>query len=263
MNTMIDRPDENVLYETNGPTAYVTLNRPDRMNAMSFEMRRGVGRWIREADEDDDVRTIVVTGAGDAFCSGMDLESLSPDVVETILDPDAPDDMMLRSGDVTTPIIAAVNGHCIAAGFEFLLATDLRIASEDALFGLREPRWGMVAASGSHTRLQRQIPHCHAMEYLLTGELHPAEHALHAGLVNDIVSEGDVLERAEDLADSIAKNGPSAIATTKRILQEARSLDQNEAFRAEAESGATAIHSNEAEEGMMAYREDRDPSFSR
>lgn len=260
---MTERLKENVLYEINGPTAYVTLNRPDRMNAMTFEIRRGVGRRIREADEDANVRTIVVTGMGDAFCSGMDLESLSPDVVETMLDPDAPDDMMLRSNDVTTPIVAAVNGHCIAAGFEFLLATDLRIASEDALFGLREPRWGMVAASGSHTRLRRQIPHCRAMEYLLTGELHPAEHALDAGLVNDIVPDDEVLERAEDLADSIAKNGPSAVATTKRIVQEGRSLGQDEAFRVEAEGGATAIHSDEAEEGMRAYRENRDPSFSR
>ncbi len=140
---MFDPESDTVQYERDGHVAVVTLDRPATLNALTVEMRETVADCLLDADADDSVRAVVVTGAGEAFCSGMDLEEFSREETARMLDVDSDfRDFTLRGDPIYTPVVAAVNGHCIAAGMEFLQATDLRIAAEEAKFGLQEPRWG-------------------------------------------------------------------------------------------------------------------------
>ena len=232
-------PTEGLRYETDDTIAYVTFDRPDKHNSLTPEMMQAGARAIHDADADDDVRAIVVTGAGDeAFCTGPD-----PDI-----EPDE-DDLFLRHDLVRTPIIAAVNGLCVAGGMEFLEATDIRIAAESARFGLQEPRWGIAPIAGSHVRLPRQVPYCRAMEFLLTGDLFPASHALEAGLVNEVVPDGEALERAESVAASIAENSPEAVQRIKETVHRCAGRRPDDAFRLETQLGKVDVRVRAREGG--------------
>lgn len=256
---------ERLRYETDGTTAYVIFDRPDKHNSLAPEMMQAGARAIHDADASDDIRTIVVTGSGDkAFCTGADLEETIPET--TGPEPDigpGDDDLFLRHDLVRTPIIAAVNGLCVAGGMEFLQATDIRVAAESARFGLQEPRWGLAPVAGSHVRLPRQVPYCRAMEFLLTGDLFPASHALEAGLVNEVVPDGGALERAEAVADSIAENSPEAVQRIKETVHRCAGRRPDDAFRLETRLGEETFASADAEEGVEAFREGREPSFRR
>lgn len=259
---MFELPIDTVRYERDRHVATITLDRPDQLNALTVEMREVVADCLYDADADEATRAIVVTGAGRAFCSGMDLDSMSPEGNERMLDLDSDfRDFTLRTDPIYTPIVAAVNGHCIAAGMEFLGATDIRIAAEGAKFGLQEPKWGFVPATGSTVRLPRQLAYPHAMEFLLTGELFPAEHALEVGLVNEVVPAGDVLDRARSVAERIAENSPDAVRTTKEIVERGRRLPMAEAFRLESELGLAALESDDVAEGRRAYEAGEEPEY--
>lgn len=256
---------DSLRYEIDDGTAYLTFDRPEKHNSLTPEMMRDGARAIHDADADDDVRAIVVTGAGDeAFCTGADLEETIPDVVEGEADlgPDD-DDLFLRHDSVRTPIIAAVNGLCVAGGMEFLQATDIRITAERSRFGLQEPRWGIAPAAGSHVRLPRQLPYCRAMEYLLTGDLFSASHALEAGLVNEVVPDGEAIARADEVADSIAENSPTAVRKIKETVHRCAGLRPDDAFRLETQLGEEVFATEDAKEGSRAFLEDRNPSFHR
>ncbi len=252
-------------YETDGATAYLTFDRPAKHNSLTPEMMQAGARAIHDADADEDVRAIVVTGAGDeAFCTGADLEETIPET--TGPEPDigpGEDDLFLRHDLVRTPIIAAVNGLCVAGGMEFLQATDIRVAAEGARFGLQEPRWGLAPVAGSHVRLPRQVPYCRAMEFLLTGDLFPATHALEAGLINDVVPDGETLERATAVAGSIAENSPEAVGRIKETVHRCAGRRPGDAFRLETRLGEETFASADAEEGVQAFTEGREPSFRR
>jgi enoyl-CoA hydratase len=170
---------------------------------------------------------------------------------------------MLRDEQITTPIVAAVNGYCVAGGMEFLQATDIRIAAESATFGLQEPRWGICPMGGSHVRLPRQIPYCRAMEFLLTGDLFSARRAADAGLINEVVPDGEALSRAEEFAASIAENSPFAVQKIKETVLETRQMVEADAFRVETEHAREVFEHEDAREGLSAFAEDRDPSFRR
>ncbi|WP_159904652.1 enoyl-CoA hydratase/isomerase family protein [Salinirussus salinus] len=256
---------EGLRYETDGTTAYVTFDRPEKHNSLTPEMMQAGARAIHDADGDDEVRAIVVTGAGEeAFCTGADLEETIPEATgpDPDIEPDE-DDLFLRHDLVRTPVIAAVNGLCVAGGMEFLQATDIRVAAESARFGLQEPRWGIAPIAGSHVRLPRQIPYCRAMEFLLTGDLFPAAHALDAGLVNEVVPDEEVLERAEAVAESIAENSPEAVQRIKETVHRCAGRRPDDAFRLETQLGKETFASAHADEGVQAFREGREPSFRR
>lgn len=256
---------ERLRYETDGTTAYLTFDRPDKHNSLTPAMMQAGARAIHDADADKDIRAIVVTGSGDeAFCTGADLEETIPET--TGPEPDigpGDDDLFLRHELVRTLIIAAVNGLCVAGGMEFLQATDIRVAAESARFGLQEPRWGLAPVAGSHVRLPRQVPYCRVMEFLLTGDLFPASHALEAGLVNKVVPDGEALERAEAVADSIAENSPEAVQRIKETVHRCAGLRPDDAFRLETRLGEETFASAHAKEGVEAFTEGREPSFRR
>lgn len=250
-------------YAVDDHTATLTFDRPERHNALTPEMITAGAQALRAAESDDTVRAVVVTGAGDeAFCSGADLEQTIPE--STGDHPDvhpAADDLNFRHERLNVPVVAAVNGICVAGGMEFLQATDVRIAEESARFGLPEPRWGLAPIAGSHTRLPAQIPYCKAMEFLLTGDLFPAAHAERAGLVNEVVPDGQSLERACEIADSIAENSPHAVAKIKEAVQRCYNRRPDEAFRIESDVAMEVFGHEHAVEGPLAFVEDRDPSF--
>jgi len=254
---------DGIEYTAAGHTARLTFNRPKRHNALTPEMVVAGARALRAADAEDGVRAVVVTGAGDAaFCSGADLEQTIPESTgdRPEVHPGA-DDLYFRHERLDVPVIAAVNGVCVAGGMEFLQATDVRIAEESARFGLQEPRWGLAPVAGSHTRLPAQIPYCEAMKFLLTGDLYPAEHAEEVGLVNEVVPDGESLARAEAVADSIAQNSPHAVAKIKEAVQRCYNRRPGEAFRVESDVAMEVFGHEHAVEGPEAFVEDRDPSF--
>lgn len=259
---------ETIRYETRDERAYLTLDRPEHHNAITEEMVSEIAEALNDADEDDDVRTIIVTGAGDnAFCAGGDLGSMIPAITSGEFPlgrgiAEAPDkDMMLKHNLIRTPIIAAVNGIAVAGGTEFLQATDIRVAEEHAEFGLPEVSWGLAPAGGSHTRLPRQIPYARAMEVLLTGDRIDADEAYQMGLVNKVVERGSGLEAAEEYADSIIENGPLAVRKIKEAVIRCRSLPMEQSFYTEEAIVSEALDSEDATEGPRAFMEGRDPEF--
>ena len=255
----MERPP-GIQFEKRDHIAIVTINRPEAMNSFTRDMLLALDAAFVEFDQDPELWVAVLTGAGDkAFSAGMDLKEAIP--LLTSGDQLGYEDTTKRQfSDIFKPIIAAVNGVCIAGGLETLQATDLRIAAEHATFGLGEVRWGIIPAGGSHVRLPRQIPWAVAMELLLTGEPIDAQRAYQIGLVNRVVPRGEALGAAVELAEKICKNGPLAVRTAKEIA--VRSLGQEAGFVLEKALGARVFASEDAKEGPLAFAEKRPPRFS-
>jgi enoyl-CoA hydratase/carnithine racemase len=249
-----------VLYELAGRVGLLTLNRPESMNALSIESIRRLEELSREVQEDDECLVLVVTGAGDrAFCSGGDLDKLLPAITRDGLEVLFPDPSRRFFSDVYKPVIAAVNGLCVGGGLELMLGTDLRVASEQATFALGEVRWGLIPGGGTHIRLPQQVPWVIAMQLLLTGEPIDARRAHEVGLVNELAVPGDVLPRAMQLAEGIARNAPVAVRTAKEIA--VRALDNDPSFRLEYELNGRVLATEDALEGPRAFSEKRPPRF--
>jgi len=253
-----------ILYDVKEHIATVTLNNPDRYNAVSPEMRTGIRSAFNTANADDDVWVIIFNAVGEkAFCAGADLTSTVKDLTatpETQLREVVPDPAKRHFHDVFKPIIAAVNGVCTAGGLEMLQGTDIRIASENARFGLGEVRWGIVPLGGSHVRLPRQIPWAVAMEILLTGDMIPAERAREIGLVNRVVPLEDLQQTTWDLAKRLTKNGPLALRTAKESV--VRGMFLEPAFVNDFYLAQRVFFSEDAKEGPLAFKEKRDANFT-
>ena len=262
-----------VRYEKRGAFAFVTFDRPAVRNALDPEAVVKLAAAWRDVAEDPALRVAIVTGAGaESFCSGADLARLIPlftgarqveDEWDRKLfeDPSQMQVATLRDFDLYKPVVAAVNGHCIAGGMELLQATDIRIASSTATFGLQEAKWGLFPAAGSTVRLARQIPHCRAMEILLTGELLSAEEAWRIGLVNRVVPPGQVMEEAERWAQRLADNGPLAVRKIKESVLRTSGRPLAEALQTEQELALEVFASRDAREGPRAFKEKRKPEF--
>lgn len=251
-----------VLYEKVAHKAYITLNRPEVMNSMTPEGFQLIGEAYKEAVQDDEVRVIILTGKGEqAFCAGADLKETIPLLVEGNVNSEQMDDAFLKHTNVWKPVIAAINGYCLAGGMELIQATDIRIATEHAKFGLPEPKWSIVPAAGSLVRLVKQIPYCRAMEILLTGDSISAEEALEIGLINKIVSASTLLEEVDKYAESIIQNGPVAVQSIKEAVVRLQSLPMELAFHEEWRYAQQALSSDDIKEGLQAFAENRTPKF--
>lgn len=255
--------DGSIDCERDGAVAVITINRPERRNALTPSMGARLRDAFTEAEADPDVWTIVLTGAGEkAFCSGGDLGNNIPDLV---VDPGenlrrvVPDPTKRFFSDIYTPIIAAVNGVCVAGGTEMLLGTDIRVAASHARFGLAEVRWGIVPLQGSIIRLPRQVSWPFAMEMLLTGDLLPAERAMQIGLVNTVVDGPDVLDTAMAFAQRLCRNGPLALRAIKESA--VRGLGLEAAFAQDFYLSSRVFSSEDAREGPRAFAEKREPRF--
>ncbi len=268
-----------VHYEERGHVALITIDRPERRGAMNVASYRQLARGWRSAAANPRVRAVVITGVGDSYCAGADLKEFIPMVAEgargRVASGERPaaeagpegasSDLtlaVLRDIDYPKPIVAAVNGPCVASGMEMLLGTDLRIASPDAVFGLPEVCRGLFPSGGSTVRLPRQIPHVHAMDLLLTGRHVSAEEALRFGLINEVVEKPRLLARAFELAERIAANSPGAVSATKLSVLEGLKTGTPEAFARELEIGDAVFAGPDAIEGPRAFLEKRKPEWA-
>jgi len=261
------------LIEREGHALVVTMNRPERYNALSGAMLVRMYDAYEEASRDDDVRCIIVTGAGGNFCSGADLKAMSGDEgggdagidvqARFAADPDLAYKALFRHYRPTKPIIAAVEGVAIAGGTEILQAMEIRVAGESARFGVSEARWSLYPMGGSAVRLPRQIPYTHAAEILLTGKHLSAREALAVGLIGHVVPDGQALDKAREIAEVICRNGPLAVEAITRTLHECDGMELDAALRHEWEYGQAVFASRDAKEGPLAFAEKRTPSFER
>lgn len=266
MSVTSDSP--HALFAIDGHVATVTLNRPEAKNALSGEMLvRMADAWV-EVDENDDIRVVLVTGAGGDFCAGADLKEMAGGYGDTEWtqrfrdDPDLHWKALLRHGKPRKPIVAAVEGYCVAGGTEILQAMDVRVAGESATFGVAEVRRGIFPLGGSTVRLSRQIPYTVAADMLLTGRMVTATEAKEVGLIGHLVADGTALDRARELADQIAGNGPLAVQAVLRSLRETRELPEREGLARELEIGMPVYATDDAQEGPRAFAEKRPPRFT-
>ncbi len=249
---------DEVQVEVDGAVAVITINRPKARNAINGVVARGVVAALDELEERKDVSAYVLTGAGGTFSAGMDLKGF--------LTGDFPVVEGRGFGGLTEslpkkPMVAAVEGYALAGGFELALACDVIVASEEAKFGLPEPKRGLVAGAGGIMRLPRRIPYHVAMEMALTGDHYPAARLYEVGLVNRITPAGEALAGALELARKIAANAPLALAATKRIVIESADWSTEEMFKKQAAIISPVFGSKDAMEGAAAFAEKRAPQW--
>lgn len=242
-----------------GYVLVLRLNRPEARNALDPELLAALGRELHQADRDESVRAVIITGTGDrAFCAGMDLRAFA---AATDSDRSYEEEYVrfLRNG-IGKPVVCAANGAAVAGGFELLLACDLVVASRTGRFGLPEVQRGLFPAGGG-THLAQRVSLAVALELALTGDLVTAERAQALGVVNRVVEPADVLDDAVALASRIAANAPLAVRVTKRLVVEAMTASRAEAWAATDEVFDTVFHSADAKEGAIAYLERREPAW--
>jgi enoyl-CoA hydratase len=250
----------------------ITIDAPEKRNAMDlYDMHHLAQAW-RSFKDDEDAWVAIITGVGDAFCAGADLKTFIPQVTKmqkeiaagsvTEFEGISLRDTtywVLRNAKLYKPIIAAVNGHCVAGGMEMLGGIDIRVASPNASFGVMEPKRGLFAGGGTTVRLPRQIPFPAAMEFLLTAERIPADRALQLGLINEIVPEAELISRAYDWARRITANAPLAVQATKESVLRGLLVSMEEAYDIEQKLSSGVFQSEDAQEGPKAFAEKRPP----
>ncbi len=262
--------DPAVIVEKDGHVLIVTLNRPEKKNAVNSEvMCRLYDAWVR-LDEDDELRVAILTGRGDTFCAGMDLAEIgkmrsgvrdNPWMERAMSEPALIFGAWLKTYRPTKPVILAAEGFARAGGTEILQGTDIRVAGESAMFGVTEVQRGLFPMAGSAVRLRRQIGYAVAAEMLLAGEDLPAARAYELGLINHVVPDGEALKKAREIADRIAANGPIAVKAILATLRATEALPEKEAFAIEQQQGMKVMSSEDAAEGPRAFLEKRPPNF--
>lgn len=253
------------LVEQVGHTLVVTMNRPEKRNALSGEMLALMEEAWDRVNSDDSIRVVILTGSGGAFCAGADLTAMSQSSPSDKFESGEFDPSVIKSllkgFRLTKPLIAAVEGPAIAGGTEILQATDIRIAGESARFGVSEPKWGLYPLGGSAVRLPRQLPYTVAADLLLTGRHVKAPEAKEIGLIGHVVPDGEALAKAHEIADLIAANGPLAVQAVLRTIRDSEGKHEDDCWADDAKVGAAVFASEDAKEGPRAFAEKRAPRF--
>nr|WP_082973328.1 crotonase/enoyl-CoA hydratase family protein [Mycobacterium sp. E2327] len=251
------------LVEHRGNVMVITINRPEARNAVNAAVSIGIGDALEQAQHDPDVRAVVITGAGDkSFCAGADLKAISRR--ENLYHPEHGEWGFAGYVHhfIDKPTIAAVNGTALGGGTELALASDLVVADERATFGLPEVKRGLIAAAGGVFRIMDQLPRKVAMELLLTGEPITASDAFEWGLINQVVSEGSVLDAAVALASRLTANAPLSVQASKRIaygVDDGVIVGDEPGWERTMREMRTLIRSEDAKEGPLAFAEKREP----
>ena len=258
-----------ILFEKHGKIAIITINRPEAMNALDLETNRELCDAWTNFREDSDMWVAILTGAGDkSFCSGADLKKMIPAVAgKSPLE--RMEDLHYRPsfGGITKrlklykPVIAAINGTCLAGGLEMALACDLRIAVENSIFGLTEVKWGIIPGAGGTQRLPRLVPLGKAMEMILLAETIDSREALELGLINKVVPSKDLMSTAFEMGERICKMAPLAVWAAKAAIIRGLSLPLEEALSLEDTYEEFLLKTEDALEGPNAFKEKRTPNF--
>ena len=245
--------------------AVVTLTRPERRNACTGAMGASRGRAYRRCDEDDEVRAVVVTGAGDAFCAGADLTPAADTFATPATGPDQFTSSPVRptAWEIRKPVVAAVNGHAIGIGMTLAMQCDLRILARGAKYGFVHVRRGVIPDAHSHWTVPRAVGFARAADLLLTGRHFTAEEAVEMGLANRAVEPDRVLATALEIAHDLARNtAPLSVAISKRLLWASPPFDADEADRLETAMHHHLMGQADAREGVLAFLERREPQWS-
>jgi enoyl-CoA hydratase len=265
--------ESHLIVERRDGVMLLTLNRPAARNALSPQMLIKLAHAWYEFRDTQDLRVAILTGAGDEdFCAGGDLKITMPLMTGARQPEDEWDHQLLGGGSTFTdailrgfelykPVIAAVNGNALGGGTEMTNACDLRVASENALFGTPEAKVGLLPGGGSISRLPRQIPYAKAMEMLLIGDTFTAQEALDMGLLNYVVPRAELIPKAFELADKLAQNGPLAVRKIKEGVVRSSGLPLDQALEIENEVSVAVMTSKDAREGPRAFKEKRKPNF--
>jgi enoyl-CoA hydratase len=241
--------------ERHGPAVVVTIDRPERRNALDADTRHAIGAAFAAAEVDDDVRAVILTGAGDiAFSAGADLRDAGTPR------PGEPGIEIFTNRCYPKPVIAAVNGLALGAGFEMVLASDLVVAAVHATFGIPEAKRGLVGA-GCSTRLSARVPPVVAYEMGLVGDVISATRALELDLVNQVVPLDQVLPASLALAERIAANAPLAVRVTKEIMWREMGMHDDAEWRDIRAAAVPVFASEDAAEGRAAFAEKRAPAW--
>ncbi len=260
-------PSQPLIFETRGPVAILTLNRPERLNALSTEMQRQLINALATVEQDAGLRAVVLTGAGRGFCAGGDVKNMG----ETRLDGSQPrlrplgqlwGGLPLAIRGCSRPVIAAVNGPAAGAGFDIALACDICIGSTEARFAASFTRIGLVPDNGGMYLLPQAVGTQRACELIFSGRLVSAKEAREYGILLDVVEPSALLERAVSLAESFAANAPLAVQLAKRGIYSAQDVSLERSFDHVNFAQTYLQHTADHREGVRAFLEKREPRFA-
>ena len=253
---------ENVLIEKRGRVAIITINRPDKLNALNIATRSDILTAFDELERDDEVRVVVVTGAGEkAFIAGADINEFAGMTAikqRAVMKGRRAFDAV---EDFPKPVIAMINGFALGGGCELAMACDIRIASSKAKLGQPEIKLGIIPGGGGTQRLTRLVGEGKAMELMLTGDMISAEEAKQLGLVNHVFAPEDLEAKTMELANRIAELSPVALAMAKASVKNAARMNLREGLDSEVDLFALCFSSEDKEEGVRAFIEKRKAEF--
>jgi enoyl-CoA hydratase len=253
---------QDVLFEIDGQIAVITLNRPQKLNAVTPDMADAIVAAVRECNDSDTIRCVIVTGAGDrAFSAGSDIREL--DTYETPWQFRNRPDYCDAIRALLKPSIAAVNGYCLGGGLETAMSCDIRIASDNAQFAAPEIKLGWIGGGGMAMHLAHSIGMSNAALMIMTGDPIVADKALAWGLVSEVVEPAALLPRAKAIARTIASRAPIAAETAKLNLKAAHTMPPEKAIEYERDLQTICFATEDAREGRAAFKEKRAPVFRR
>jgi enoyl-CoA hydratase len=253
---------ETLLLERRGRVAVITINRPQKLNALNIQTRAEGAAALDELREDESVRVVVITGAGEkAFVAGADIAEFEGRTAVTQRDVMTARSLFTAVDTFPKPVIAMINGFCLGGGCELALSCDIRVASETARFGQPEINLGIIPGGGGTQRLTRLVGEGKAMELILTGDMIDAQHAYNLGLVNLVVPAADLEAKTMELANRIAEKSPVALRMAKEAVKTAARANLDEGLRREIDLFALTFSSADKDEGVRAFLEKRKPDF--
>ncbi len=259
---------EHILYQVEGAVATLTLNRPERLNAITPLMREEIYQAIAESEESNDVRAVIITGAGKGFCSGGDVKAMQENIknrqgnpLEERITP-MRDKVVLAMRETSKPLIAAINGAAAGGGLGLALSCDIRLASNNARMGMTFSRRGLHPDWGGTYFLPRLVGTAKAAELIWSGRMIEADEALHLGIVSYVTEPDALMEQAQNMAQQFADSAPVAIRLTKRSIYANMDSDLREALERESSAQAIAASTRDYREGVDAFVEKRKPRFT-
>jgi enoyl-CoA hydratase/carnithine racemase len=253
----------NVLYDKRGAIAYVTINRPKVLNALNTSTWKDLRTAFEHARDDDAVRGVILTGAGDkAFVAGADISELAnASAIDAERSSGSGQEVLDLVENLGKPVIAAINGFALGGGCETAMACTIRIAVEHAKFGQPEVKLGLLPGGGGTQRLPRLVGKGRALQLILSGEIISAQEAWRIGLVNEVVPPADLIPRAEAILKMIASNAPIAVKLSLEAVNKGMDTSQSEGFALEASYFGLCAGTEDKKEGTSAFLEKRAPKF--